>query len=165
METTENFLQNCLYWHTEISIYRCRIDEIKKQLQYLKPKAVNTGVHKKYISLIQDIQNVLAKLTSTEVTIINVIRENIHAPSHPQLLQIKGTVNSEDELFENMKACYSLFINLQQSFNYYVKESSVSQTRSRVVEFPVERRVQKDAEEAADRSLYTNSARAEMNGS
>lgn len=161
METSENFLQNCLYWHTEISIYRCRINQIRKQLQQLKPKLVSGSTYKKYTSVVQDIHEAFRMLKSSESSVMSVIRKNINFPAPPTAPQINTNVEREDDLFLAMKNCYSLFIHLQQSFNYFLNEVSMLKTKSKVVEFPASGRRQKGIEKM-EQPVYLNQSLLEV---
>jgi hypothetical protein len=162
METSENFLQNCLYWHTEISIYRCRINQIRKQLQQLKPKLVSGTTYKKYTSVVQDVHEALTMLKNTESCVMGVIRKNINFPASPTAGQLNSHIDSEDDLFLAMKNCYNLFIHLQQSFNYLLNEITMLKTKSKVVEFPASRRRQKGVEKIGEQQVYLSQTLLEV---
>jgi hypothetical protein len=80
--------------------------------------------HQKTSSIMKAVHVVLNKLNSTESKILLKIQENSNFPFSEALPGTVLKVCTEDELFENMKSSYSLYIDLHRSFNRYLKEVS-----------------------------------------
>lgn len=135
MKTSENILCNCLFWHTEISMYRLRISEMKRQMQSLKSRLTGEeSTNKTHALIMQRIQIAFNKLHLVETKIIYMIKKQTNNTSSVTLEATKHSMENEDDLFENMKYCYNLFIDLQKSMYVYFKERTAVKQVSKVIQ-------------------------------
>lgn len=129
MKLNDTFLQTCMCWLTEISVHRYRIIKMRKQLSKLKPEPANDAVSVKYSSLVQGVQIALNKLDATESRIIYSMQKNTNWKMYCASIEDEFTMNSEEDLFENMKMSYNLLIELQRAF-YHLFEVSISSEKA-----------------------------------
>ena len=137
MKASDNFLKTCTVWLSEISVYRLRICEMKKKLQNPEHTSANEHVNEKVVFMLQKIQIALNKLSHTEQAIIYILHENVYATSYNPQLQKQFFLEGEEELFDNMKNSYNLYIELQKTFNSYLKEGSSPSYSKKLFYFPV----------------------------
>lgn len=125
MKPTVNFVQDCMCWLTEISVYTNRIHKMQLQMQAIKPK-ITEATKENFVLMMQRIDICSRKINITERRIIHVIKQQTNSYIPPA--EKKFSIESEDELFDEMKYAYNLFIEMQRTFNYYLKEYRLPQT-------------------------------------
>ena len=109
-------------WLTEISGYTNRINKMRKQVQALKFRSDVSATNEAHALIQLNIQITSRKLNTIEHSIIHTIKENTNHVNYSWATETKLAVTNEEELYENMKYGYELFIDLQQSFNMLLKE-------------------------------------------
>ena len=128
MKNNDNFLQNCMIWLTDISMYRCQINQLKKQLHSMKSQIEYEKSSETYTTIIQGIHIALSGLNSTEASILYVIKDNTPSSTVLPFSTKICYEATEDEMFENMKGNYTRFVDLQKSLNNYLKENTAPVT-------------------------------------
>ncbi len=140
MKTLNNFLHYCMLWQTEISGYRCRINNIKTELVKLNAGYSYPNFSGQYKLLLNRIDLVLHSFHATEVKIIHTINDNTDH-IYPPVNEHYSEEQKEQVLFESIKHGYSLFVDLQQCYNNFLKEVFVPKEITKVIQLPDKRAV------------------------
>jgi hypothetical protein len=109
-------------WLSELSIYRGRINKIKKDLQDMKLKVFNSSLEDRCILIMQDIRTLYFDVDATEQIIICIIKNNM-IPNYYSVQVESEYDNGEDELFKKMKFCYNSLLELESKFYYFSNEA------------------------------------------
>ncbi len=157
MKITDNFLQNCLYWLTEISLYTRRINQMQKELHAMKSRLSNIDSTHHFEAIQQQLQDALNAIQNLECSIIFLIKDNSKNPINKNLEKAKIKISNEDELFEQMKKGYNVFVELQRSFNAFFKETEVQKTSSKVIDLQKIKRMTPDIEKITESAQYNKS--------
>ncbi len=153
MKINDHFLQNCLYWLTEISLCNRRINQMQKELEEAKVKVAHNELNQNFENLRKRFDTVLNKLKETESSIIFLIKNNA-SKSINSLATSKCKIESEKELFELMKALYNSFIELQRSSNYFFTQIECLEVAPKVINLQINKRVEPEFSERVKNKAF-----------
>jgi hypothetical protein len=126
MKTTDNFLQCCMGWQTDLSVQRSRINKLQKQLKSMEANFATFDEEERYYAIQRNIQFAIRKTNVLENKIIHTIKLLSCSANYVPLTETEFAVTNEEELFDDMKNNSNDFIELQNKFFNYIKESEVS---------------------------------------
>ena len=135
METTDNILQNCMLWLTDISHYRCRLKKLQQYLQTSKTQFSLKGEYENFINLTRDVQNAMKKLQSIESRVIHAINTHQNKLYVPSLAKWSELQN-KNELFNYMMYANEIVIELQRAVHYCFEENKEVDHTSIVIKMP-----------------------------
>ena len=135
METTDNILQNCMLWLTDISHYRCRLKKLQQYLQTSKTQFSLKGKYENFITLTRDVQNAMKKLQSIESRVIHAINTHQNKLYVPSLAKWSELQN-ENGLFDYMMYANKIVVELQRAVHYCFEENKEVDHTSIVIKMP-----------------------------
>ncbi|MCY7420400.1 MAG: hypothetical protein LH478_01475, partial [Chitinophagaceae bacterium] len=121
MNITDNIVQNCMLWLTDLSTYRYRIQKMQVHLQNIKTQFSLLGKFEQYVNLSRDLQTALKKLKAVEAKVIHTIKmhqNELYVPALNKLLDLQN----ENELFDNMIYANKITVELQRSVGNCFKQ-------------------------------------------
>ncbi len=140
METTDNILQNCMFWLTDISNYRCRLKKLQQYLQTSKTRFSLQGKYENFINLTRDVQTAMKKLQSIESRVIHAINMHQNELYVPSLTKWSELQN-ENELFDHMMYANKIVVELQRAVHYCFEENKEVDHTSILIEMPAIKKI------------------------
>ena len=144
MKTSDNIVENCMLWLTDLSVYRSRLQKLQHYLQIIKTQFSLKGKFEKYISLTRELQTALKKIQTIESRVIHTINAHESELYIPSLTRWSDLQN-ENELFDNMMTANKVVLELQRSINYCFNDTKEVERPSLIVTMPVGKKIKQQA--------------------
>ena len=144
METSDNIVENCMLWLTDLSVYRSRLQKLQHYLQITKTQFSLKGKFEQYISLTRELQTALKKIQIIESRVIHTINAHESELYIPSLTRWSDLQN-ENELFDNMMTANKVVLELQRSINYCFNDTKEVEHPSLIVTMPVGKKIKQQA--------------------
>jgi len=87
-----------------------------------------------YNVLVDQLDQFSGELTNLEKCMILLIKDNAQYTSGGETNIIKCAFNTEEEIFEYMKASYTKYIDLQRTLNRFLVETTTQKSVSKIID-------------------------------